>query len=343
MAGPLRPAAAFPVPAFSLRSLLAKAPVILEGDVTEVKAQGERKLIANGREYALPLMEANFKTAAVLKGPPGGDHVRIVFATNSPEAKYPGLFETLAPGDHCLVFLRKSALETYEFATPEHGKVIVAPRHAPLSPEQSVEARIEELLVGSLSSEDRSVVIGCIGLLPEVGGERAREALISLLGQAAAKDPPMRGRTLAALMSLGWPPAVEAAADFLRTPAWSPEHEFSKALVRRAFVNLHDPKFAPQLELLLAPDDPVLRRDCAMSLRTMRAESSIPFFVWALDDRDSEVRYQALMGLAETLGRYDGEWAASWEKFRQDEERYISLWKGWWRNEGLAEFGSPQY
>ena len=109
-----------------------------------------------------------------------------------------------------------------------------------------------------------------------------------------------------------------------------------------AIGQLRNPELAPEVQPLLASEDARVRLLAAMALRGMRAKSSVPYLVGALDDKDSEVRYQAMMGLAAALNRRGGGWTANADVFAQNEDQYISKWKEWWKTEGMKEFMPPQ-
>jgi hypothetical protein len=125
-------------------------------------------------------------------------------------------------------------------------------------------------------------------------------------------------------------------------PAWSPEAKRAKAHVGRAFRATRNPEFVPQLRLLSAPDDPVLRADAVSALREMRDPSNIPWLVQALDDSSPEVRYQAMMGLAETVGLTGHESTAGVDSFEERGGELIAKWKDWWRDEGRGKYGPDQ-
>ena len=78
--------------------------------------------------------------------------------------------------------------------------------------------------------------------------------------------------------------------------------------------------------------------EVAYSLREMKHKSSIPYFVEGLNDEDQEVRYECMIALAETVGKFQ-DWAPSIPLFEVDEERYLNKWKQWWQEEGEERYG----
>lgn len=67
----------------------------------------------------------------------------------------------------------------------------------------------------------------------------------------------------------------------------------------------------------------------------------VPGLIVGLEEADQEVRYQCLMGLAETLGR-GGEWAPRKSAFLKDEKSYIKRWQDWWKQEGRKKHANSR-
>jgi hypothetical protein len=62
----------------------------------------------------------------------------------------------------------------------------------------------------------------------------------------------------------------------------------------------------------------------------MRQPLALKALATALDDDDVEVRYTAVMGLAETTGQKG--WGPSMPAFVEDEQRYLQYWRDWIKN-----------
>ena len=106
-----------------------------------------------------------------------------------------------------------------------------------------------------------------------------------------------------------------------------------KRRIVNEFVFIRDPALVPRLHLLLKHEDDFLRANVAASLRNIQSSSSIPYFVDGLEDRNRKVRYHCMMGLAKFFKKYV-RCAPSYDKFLENESKYISLWKDWWEKEG---------
>jgi hypothetical protein len=254
---------------------------------------------------------------------------------------FPGLFESVSRGDHCIAFLKTITPGTYEFATREYGKILVSAGRHELSPSDTPERAVEKLLIASLDNANPEVVIVSVQQLARIGGEASRDPLWRLAQRRDASDAAIRGEALASLLSLEYVPAGEEAVKYLKEPSWSSHVDSAKSRARVAFRAVRSPEFIPQLRLLSAPDDPVLRANAVSVLRGMRDPSSIPWLVQALDDGSPEVRYQAMMGLAETLGRGPG-WTIGTDGFGEHGDELIAKWKEWWREDGISKYGPGQ-
>ena len=69
-----------------------------------------------------------------------------------------------------------------------------------------------------------------------------------------------------------------------------------------------------------------LRRIGSYLLRDSRSKSVLPGLKSALDDPDVEVRYNAVMGLAEYANDRTGH-APTMKEYRADEQKYLDYWR----------------
>lgn len=67
-----------------------------------------------------------------------------------------------------------------------------------------------------------------------------------------------------------------------------------------------------------------------MALRQMHDMEAVDALVIALGDNNRDVRYEAIIGLAELTGQ--NQWAPSMGTFEAEEQRYLDHWKEWARN-----------
>jgi hypothetical protein len=73
------------------------------------------------------------------------------------------------------------------------------------------------------------------------------------------------------------------------------------------------------------------RRAVAYALRHAGTKEAVPGLAVGLNDPDREVRYQAVIGLAELTEPEPGQeglWGPAVDKFEQDELLYLNYWRG---------------
>lgn len=93
---------------------------------------------------------------------------------------------------------------------------------------------------------------------------------------------------------------------------------------------IRDPQAIPSLSRLLKARDARVWQSASAALRNMKAAAAIEPLVEALEDSDREVRYNAVIGLAEITGQY--EWGPSVELFQREEQKFLTHWIEWARS-----------
>ncbi|PYR78440.1 MAG: hypothetical protein DMF86_05845 [Acidobacteria bacterium] len=81
----------------------------------------------------------------------------------------------------------------------------------------------------------------------------------------------------------------------------------------------------PAISRIFKSRDVDTRRAAASALRHIGSDAARPELARALNDADFEVRYYAVIGLAEITG--DKTWRPSVDEFRHSEARYVEYWK----------------
>ena len=114
--------------------------------------------------------------------------------------------------------------------------------------------------------------------------------------------------------------------DNLMNPSSNTE-EYLLANLGYALEGIKDPRAIPTLRRLLGARQVEARRGAAAALRNMRMADAIEPLLVALEDRDRDVRYQAVIGLAEITGQ--NEWGPSVDLFQHDEKPYLAHWREW--------------
>jgi len=182
-------------------------------------------------------------------------------------------------------------------------------------------------MINSLHSDSGSVVANAIEQRGVLSPSDIEEHL-----RPRTADPDLRVRALAlgACVSAGLDAQVVPALETVEKMAADPQTAESGALLaltrdlRRAQLK---PSMADTLAAKLKSGSVVVRRLASFMLRQAKAESVVPHLKSALNDSDSEVRYNAVVGLA--LVADDKGHVPSMDKSAEDEQQYIDYWKKW--------------
>jgi hypothetical protein len=93
--------------------------------------------------------------------------------------------------------------------------------------------------------------------------------------------------------------------------------------LRSTPANLADPE-----TLGHSSTPPALQLAAVMAIRRLHDPNSSPYLIDALSSKDQNLRYQAVMALAEIHHQY-GDYAPSLDSFYKNSERAVDLWKAW--------------
>jgi HEAT repeat protein len=239
----------------------------------------------------------------------------------------------LEAGQHGIIFLADDGgpSDLYYLLVP------VAP-DAPLTAGDlaPIDAIKQYLLLSMKPGVTEETLASCIEGAIDLHLQAAADALVPLTRD---NDPKIVGRALAGLVHFQDARAFPEAVEFILHP---PQTAQVQALMVMCSVGmLTDPELAEAIIPLLSSADATCRRQALSALRHMKDLRNMPTLAAALSDADLENRYIAVMGLAETTGRWDAEWATSWPKFQGNPSYYVDKWLNWWESEGKAQYGSP--
>jgi len=340
-------------PGLRIASLVARADTIVRGTVESVAEVGDGVLtVARGADgyvspvelgegvegqgglspnsYPVTVCRVGFKVTASVKGPvlPPG-------ATITVESYRPHLgpaWGLLEAGQHGLLLLDDNGAlaDLYYPLLPVAPDVPVMAGDVP-----PLDAIKEYLLLSMKPGVTEETLASCIEGAIDLHLQAAGDALVPLTRD---NDPKIVGRALAGLVHFQDARAFPEAVEFILHP---PQTAQVQALMVMCSVGmLTDPELAEAIIPLLSSADATCRRQALSALRHMKDPRNMPTLAAALSDADLENRYIAVMGLAETTGRWNAEWATSWPKFQGNPSYYVDKWLNWWEGEGKAQYGS---
>lgn len=169
-----------------------------------------------------------------------------------------------------------------------------------------------DLLLVSLRSQDTPLRLGIIGVLARVRSPRAVDPLLGLLTDPVSE---IRWQTAIALGEIGDSRAVLPLCHSLQDPdkyvrygaavaltkiGWSPSNGAEKARYFSAVQewtavrNLKETA-VPELEVIFADRDPLIRQKILRVLGEIGSGDAGPLIVRAMSDTDREVRWQAVL------------------------------------------------
>ena len=143
-------------------------------------------------------------------------------------------------------------------------------------------------------------------------------------------DQTLRVHAVAALLNRNDISRLETAEQLLSgTPAINDQYLLSN--LAYALANIRDSKAIPVLARLLKSRLLETRRGAVEALRSTGDSTAIKPLAGALDDSDSRVRYQAVMGLAEITRQ--GSMGPAIDLYGSNESYYLEYWRNWARRQ----------
>ena len=317
---------ASPVPPLDLNALTSQADLIAVGRVTEVRQEGSTTLQIFGTALVAHRFLARLDPDRVLKGKKESGSLEFTYALPDAPVGYAGIGE----GEYAVFFLRDGP-RGLEILDPYHPFVVAAPGAG--LPNGSLVDRVlgevAQVFDSPFSTPD--YLLRATIVLGTVKGPLATDAL-----KRAARIA--RGNAqiwaIAALLERG----DLSFLPILREIALSPKNDVDDGSMMRLGASLNyvkDPKAIPILAELLGSPNEYVRRGAAAALRNTRDEAAIKPLTQALSDRDSEVRYYAVVGLGEIAGQ--NEWTPSIDNFNKNEEKFLKHWREWAKENKLTQ------
>jgi len=320
-----------PVTRPTARQLFEQADFVVKATVSRVTELGEgANSLSDDPKARSFLFAAEVRPIHVLKGSLPAGPMTVSFDRGIHRLPV----EDLEAGGTYVLFLKASG-SGYVLADPVKSKVVADPDRPPGQPEGvTAEERLRAEFRGQLDSPDVKVVEAALCALGELrlSKDDAQDAARFI----AAPNKALAGSALLALLESGYYEYLDDAISYMAAdaPAES-KAPFYASKIGGVVRQITDPAVAARL--IGAMDDPktLVRQCAAYALRQAKVRAAVPVFMKGLQDSDFDVRYQCLMGLAETVeGKDTGEWATSVEPFSKDETKYIRVWQDWWEKEG---------
>jgi hypothetical protein len=249
----------------------------------------------------------------------------------------------LKPTDHALFFLKSAEGATYAFSDPIWRRFpLEAIKFDPISKPGTEQLQLDVASHLSLAS----TTTGSSEAIEVLQGfdQLSKESYTALRMRISDPDRDTSFKALGVLLKTGDPGDLRAFLDrvFVLDPNATPPAQrnmlFAFGLAIRKFTN---PEALPYLdELLIKPSFRSLRYSALEAVRGIKHPKSVPVLISLLDDSDLLFRCTVVVALAEITGKREMQIGIG--QFESDPNRYVNIWKTWWRNEGEATYGRLQ-
>jgi len=325
---------AFPFSEPNVQQISQEAGIILKATVSEVTQVGEgQNSLSSDPTMRSLFFEAELQPLYALKGTVALAPMKVSFETG--EVSLP--VENLVKGATYLVFLKASG-DGYALINPARSKILADPKCPNAQPTgATLEDRLHAEFGGALDSADPAVVEAALTALGELGLSKDEAGLAARF--IYSPDKVLAGCALVTLLKSGHFEYLGDAVAYMGTYPKTSSKEFGYAAKIGVVVRLiTDPEVAVRLIGSMDSPNLLVRQSATYVLRRAKVRAAVPLFVKGLQDADFDIRYNCLMGLAETVeGKFIPEWAPVTDLFAKDEGKYIRAWQEWWEKEGKQQ------
>jgi hypothetical protein len=313
---------ASPVPTLDVPALTREASLIAIGRISSIKEQARTSIeIAGGRSITALQMIATLRVDRMIKG--RSDKPTLLFRFFIPDSSL--AYASIVPTQFGMFFLRETQQQEYVVLNHYYPFIVAAPEAltARGSDLNQVVAELAHVITSSrVSQNERSAAIAALDTV------KTMAATAALRDAARNNDATLRIQAAGALLRRNDISVMSMVEKILLRPA-----ESEKPILGGLAFNLEgvkDQKAIPSLSRLLDAGDIQTRRGAAAALRNTGSPSAIEPLSKGLEDNDIEVRYSAVIGLAEITKQYGHGPAV--DLYMQDEQRYLTYWQGWAKN-----------
>lgn len=312
-----------PVNLMNLADLATAADFIVAGSITTVRQVGAGTAEVGTGKVPCSMMVADIGVDQVLKGSVRGSALSVQFIKTE-SREFMG-FMTPKVSIYSVFFLKQGD-GNYSFASPVFFQMPAVPGvisgSGPIL-DQLVHQLAAVINSRDISSERKWEAVFWLG---DTNGEAATEALRNA---SSSQDAAVRLRAIAKLLLRNDISTIDIAVDALLRPRKDLDYadEIQQNLLLAITNRVADPKATPSLIRLMQSGDVLVRRASISALIRTRSPEAIPTLAKALGDKDSEVRFNAVVALA--VITQQPEWKPDQDRFRANEQRFLAHWKEW--------------
>jgi hypothetical protein len=311
---------AHPVHLLNLAELAAAADLIVSGRITTIRQVGVGTVENGAEKVPCRMMVADVSVDQALKGSVSESVLSVHFIETE------GEFIGYMPPEVSLhsIFFLKQVDGNYSFVSPVFPQIPAVP--GVISGSGPILDRLIHQTTAVIESRDISIGRKQLALfmLEITKGEAATQALKKASDN---QDAAVRLSATAKLLLRNDISKIDLAADALLRPAENLDSEVRQNLLAAIAGYVSDPRATPSLIGLMRSDDVLVRRASTSALIRTRSPEAVSALTQALDDKDSEVRFNAIVALAEI--NQQPEWKPDKDQFQANERPYLEHWRSW--------------
>jgi hypothetical protein len=316
-----------PIGATDIAYQIEAADLILAGTVTEVMdVDGSVSLVSERADSANDrLREAKLDVVRVIAGKVIASSVSALFL----EGKVPSQpWMVLRTGQTVLLFLRAVG-DVYAPIMPEGSPIRTLPDITPLPAKRggsaTVTYELEQIVLRADHVFESDLIVEASLARVGVRGD----VDLGMLGTSSLREP-IRRMAWVAIALADEKVAVLSEVEALCAEPASPPADVLQSLLMQQVRKTRNLAAHSELARLSRSAMPELAYVATLALRQLHDPVTLPDLIVALEHPDQQVRYQAVMGLAEL--EPEAGLGPAFKRYCENESLYLHQWKQWWQN-----------
>ncbi len=313
---------AAPGPLLRVTELYQQSDIVAVGRVQETSAQEPTSIDWHGSRLPGRVIRVELLVNKLIKGSsqPGS----LFFDFFQPNAGVG--FRTVSKGQYGMFFLKRSTSNVISVTSPYYP-FIIALADIIQTAEVGLSRVAQELaLVLNSPKTKLEEKISAINAIETINVPSVN---LHLKDAFRKSNEQLKLYLASALLKRGDPSPLEYAVNAILAPPQPANRDQLFQLALSIESGIHDPDSLPLLVKLLRTKEARFRRPIAEAIRSIKIEAAIEPLSTLLYDSNIDVRYVAVIGLAEITGQY--KWGPAEDVFQNDERQYLDYWKAWSR------------
>lgn len=309
-----------PVPSLDVPSVVEQSDVVVVGTVRSAQDAGPTSVGYGGKSLAAHLIRSEMEVDGVLKGDVDGRKLSFQFVMTDQPVGY----ATVTAPSYRIVFLRKGNAG-WSFASPYHASLPAVPGTQAgevRDPLASVAIQLGAVVESTESSSDEKQM--ALFALSTIHMPQATKMIQEGL---KLQDPVLRLGAAGFLLQRNNLSGLSLAESALVNAAGEIPKYVLHNLAFSISEGVRDENAVPSLTRLLGAQETETRRAAVAALSHSGSSAALEPLALALNDADLQVRYNAVVGLANMTGQPD--WRANMDLFQSEEDKYLGHWRDW--------------